>query len=196
MDLRVPLGRYDEVTVAALDVAALIAGVALSAGAPALPPLPAKAKGSGRPELLVPVAGVVLMIAEVMVPSFGALGIGGVVAMVIGSIILIDTDVPGFVVSRPLIGAIAITGSLGLMAIIWFAVRARERPVVSGREQLLGEEGTALESFDARGEVFVHSERWSAESEQPVREGQAVQVIGVKGLKLRIRPLDGPGDDR
>jgi membrane-bound serine protease (ClpP class) len=140
--------------------------------------------------------GVVLMIAEVMVPSFGALGIGGVVAMVIGSIILIDTDVPGFVVSRPLIGAIAITGSLGLMAIIWFAVKARERPVVAGREQLLGEEGTALESFDARGEVFVHSERWSAESEQPVREGQAVQVIGVKGLKLRIRPLDGPGDDR
>jgi membrane-bound serine protease (ClpP class) len=140
--------------------------------------------------------GVVLMIAEVMVPSFGALGIGGIIAMVIGSIILIDTDVPGFVVSRPLIGAIAITGSLGLMAIIWFAVRARERPVVSGREQLLGEEGTALESFEATGEVFVHSERWSAESEQPVREGQAVQVIGVKGLKLKIRPLGGPGDDR
>ena len=138
--------------------------------------------------------GVVLMIAEVMVPSFGVLGIGGIIAMIIGSIILIDTDVPGFVVSRPLIGAIAITASIGLMAIIWFAVRARERPVVSGREQLLGETGTALESFDATGDVFVHSERWTAESEQPVHEGQPVQVVGLKGLHLIVRPLDGPGE--
>ncbi|MEJ2256242.1 MAG: nodulation protein NfeD [Woeseiaceae bacterium] len=140
--------------------------------------------------------GVVLMIAEVMVPSFGALGIGGIIAMVIGSIILIDTDAPGFVVSRPLIGAIAISASLGLMAILWFAVRARERPVVSGREQLLGERGTAMESFPATGEVFVHSERWTAESEQPVREGQSVEVIGLKGLHLLVRPLDDSGEDK
>ena len=115
--------------------------------------------------------------------------------MVIGSIILIDTDVPGFVVSRPLIGAIAIVAALGLMTVIWFAVKARQRPVVSGREQLLGETGTALESFAAQGEVFVHSERWTAESEQPVSAGQAVQVVGLKGLHLKIRPLDGPGED-
>jgi membrane-bound serine protease (ClpP class) len=141
------------------------------------------------------VLGVVLMIAEVMVPSFGALGIGGIIAMVIGSIILIDTDVPGFVVSRPLIGAIAIVAALGLMTVIWFAVKARQRPVVSGREQLLGETGTALESFAAEGEVFVHSERWTAESERPVRAGQTVQVVGLKGLHLKIRPLDDPGED-
>lgn len=140
--------------------------------------------------------GVVLMIAEMMAPSFGALGIGGIIAMVIGSIILIDTDVPGYVVSRPLIGAIAITGSLGLMAIVWFAVRARERPIVSGREQLIGEQGSALESFDATGEVFVHSERWTAKSDQPVRKGQAVQVIGLKGLHLKVKPLDGSGEDK
>ena len=126
--------------------------------------------------------GILLMIAEVMVPSFGVLGIGGIIAMVIGSIILIDTDAPGFAVSRSLIGAVAGVGSLGLMAIIWFAIKARQRPVVSGREQLVGEQGSALESFEGRGEVFVHSERWSAVSDDPVSKGQGVEVTGVDGL--------------
>ena len=134
--------------------------------------------------------GVILMIAEVMMPSFGVLGIGGIIAMVIGSIILIDTDAPGFVVSRSLIGAIATAGSLGLMAIVWIALKARQRPVVSGREQLVGERGSALENFEAEGEVFVHSERWSAVSETPLRRGQAVEVTGIDGLTLKVRPVN------
>jgi membrane-bound serine protease (ClpP class) len=134
------------------------------------------------------VLGIILMIAEVMAPSFGALGIGGIIAMVIGSIILIDTDVPGFEVSRALIGSIAIAGSLGLMTIIWFAVRARQRPVVSGREQLIGANGTALESFEHEGEVFVHSERWSAVSGEPVAKDQDIVVTGIDGLVLTVRP--------
>jgi membrane-bound serine protease (ClpP class) len=134
------------------------------------------------------VLGIILMIAEVLAPSFGALGFGGIIAMVIGSIILIDTDVPGFAVSRSLIGAIATAGALGLMAIIWFAVRARQRPVVAGREQLVGATGTALENFDREGEVFVHSERWSAISEAPVRADQEIVVTGLDGLTLRVRP--------
>ena len=133
--------------------------------------------------------GILLMIAEVMVPSFGVLGIGGIIAMVIGSIILIDTDAPGFTVSRSLIGAVAAAGSLGLMAIIWFAVKARQCPVVSGREQLVGEQGTALEGFEGRGEVFVHSERWSAVSSAPVGKDQKIEVTGVEGLVLQVRPL-------
>ena len=131
--------------------------------------------------------GIILMIAEVMAPSFGALGFGGIIAMVIGSIILIDTDVPGFTVSRALIGAIATTGSIGLMAIIAFAVKARQRPVVSGREQLVGLTGTALESFERKGEVFVHGERWSAISDTPVRKDHAVVVTGIDGLTLSVR---------
>ena len=136
------------------------------------------------------ILGVILIIAEVMIPSFGVLGFGGIIAMVIGSVILIDTDAPGFVVSRSLIGAVAAAGSLGLMAIVWFAVQARQRPVVSGREQLLGELGNALESFEGAGEVFVHGERWSAVCDSPVRDGQAVEVTGVEGLTLMVRPVD------
>ena len=132
--------------------------------------------------------GIILMIAEVMAPSFGALGIGGIIAMVIGSVILIDTDVPGFAVSRALIGSIAVAGSLGLMAIVWFAIRARQRPVVSGREQLIGATGTALEGFDNEGEVFVHSERWHAVAESPLRAEQDIVVTGLDGLTLKVRP--------
>jgi membrane-bound serine protease (ClpP class) len=140
--------------------------------------------------------GIILMIAEVMAPSFGALGFGGIIAMVIGSVILIDTDVPGFAVSRTLIGAIAITGSLGLMAIIAFAVKARQRPIVSGREQLVGAGGTALESFEHKGEVFVHGERWSAISEAPVAKDQAVVVTGIDGLTLRVRRANEDSQER
>jgi len=142
------------------------------------------------------VLGIILMIAEVMSPSFGALGFGGIIAMVVGSIILIDTDVPGFVVSRPLIGSIAVVGSLGLMAIIWIAVRARQRPVVSGREELVGAAGVALENFDHEGHVFVHSERWNAVAEAPVRQDQAVVVTGVDGLILKVSPVIGATEER
>ncbi len=135
------------------------------------------------------VLGVILMIAEVMAPSFGALGFGGIIAIVVGSVILIDTDAPGFAVSRPLIGAIAAVGSLGLMTIIWFAVRARQRPVVAGREQMVGASGYALGSFEVEGEVFVHSERWTAVSDTPVRKDQAIEVTGLDGLILTVRPV-------
>jgi membrane-bound serine protease (ClpP class) len=134
------------------------------------------------------VLGVILIIAEVMAPSFGALGFGGIISIVIGSIILIDTDIPGFGVSRALIGSIAALASLGLLAIIWFAVRARGRPVVSGREELVGASGLALEDFEEEGHVYVHSERWNAIAEAPVRADQGVVVTGVDGLTLRVRP--------
>jgi len=136
------------------------------------------------------ILGIILMIGEAVAPSFGALGIGGVISMVIGSIILIDTDVPGFVVSRPLIGALALVSSLGLMAIIGVAMKARQRPMVAGREELIGAMGTALVDFEEQGNVFVHSERWSAVSSSPLKAGQEIVVTGIDGLILQVRPAD------
>ncbi len=134
--------------------------------------------------------GIILMIGEAVVPSFGVLGIGGIISLVIGSIILIDTDVPGFMVSRPLIGALALVSSLGLMGIVGIALKARLRPVVSGREQLIGASGTALTDVYHEGEVFVHSEHWSAVSDSPLHKGQTVVVTGIDGLTLKVRPID------
>jgi membrane-bound serine protease (ClpP class) len=78
---------------------------------------------------------------------------------------------------------------LGLMAIIAVAVKARGRPVVAGREELVGAMGIALDSFELEGHVFAHSERWNAVSEVPVKKDQAVMITGLEGLTLKVRPI-------
>jgi membrane-bound serine protease (ClpP class) len=140
------------------------------------------------------VLGVILMIAEAIAPSFGVLGFGGIVALVFGSIILIDADVPGMMVSRPLVGAIAAAAGVGLMTIIGFAMKARRRPIVAGREEMIGASGTALTDFDGSGDVWLHGERWSAVSDGPVARDQPVVVTGLDGLVLKVRAADGDRD--
>ena len=134
--------------------------------------------------------GVILMVSEFLVPSFGALGMGGVAAFIFGSVILIDSDIPGFGVSLPLIITIAASGALVLLGIVWFAVRSRDRPVVSGQEEMVGARAEALHDFDTRGQIWVHGERWTARTSTPVTAGQALEVVRVDGLTLRVRPRD------
>ena len=139
--------------------------------------------------------GILLMIAEIFAPSFGALGIGGVAAFVIGSVILIDSDVPGYQVSRTLIGGLATVGAGLLFAIMAVAVKARRAPVVSGREQILGGIALADEDFQREGLVRIHSETWTARSRQPVRDGQRLRVTGIDGLTLLVEP-EGNEEER
>ena len=132
--------------------------------------------------------GVLLIIAETFVPSFGTLGLGGIIAFVMGSIMLLDGDVPGFGIAWQVIGAMGLAGALLLLAIVSFAVKARRRPVVSGAEGLLREHAEAVESFDREGFVRVHGEIWTAVSREPVREGQRLRIRKVDGLKLEVEP--------
>jgi membrane-bound serine protease (ClpP class) len=132
--------------------------------------------------------GVLLIIAESFAPSFGALGLGGIVAFVIGSVMLLDRDVPGFSIAWQLVGVMGLAGSLVLLAIVSFAVRARRRPVVSGSEGLLAERAEAVEAFETRGLVRVHGELWDATSRTPVRAGQRVRILSRDGLTLLVEP--------
>jgi membrane-bound serine protease (ClpP class) len=77
------------------------------------------------------------------------------------------------------------------VAIIGIALKARLRPVVSGREQLIGAIGQALTDFHHEGEVFIHGERWNAVSGSPLRKGQHVLVTGIEGLTLKVQPAEG-----
>ncbi|GAB4303808.1 MAG: nodulation protein NfeD [Thiohalomonadaceae bacterium] len=129
--------------------------------------------------------GVALMVAEAFVPSFGALGLGGVAAFVIGSILLFDSDIPGLAVARPLIGAFALLSAGLFVLVIGMALKARHRPVVSGAEEMLGAVG---EVIDASGRVRVHSELWQAQSDVPLHAGDKVRVTGRDGLTLRVEP--------
>lgn len=140
------------------------------------------------------VLGILLMIGEVFMPSFGALGLGGIVAFVVGSIILMDTDVPGFGIPATLIGSVALLGGSAVMAIIWFAVRARNRPIVSGREDMIGAAAIAIDDFEGSGHVRAHGERWNAESAVPVRRGQPLRVTDMHGLVLEVEPDESKED--
>jgi membrane-bound serine protease (ClpP class) len=131
--------------------------------------------------------GIALMVAEAFVPSFGVLGIGGVVAFVIGSIMLFDREIPGFEIARPLIGAFALLSALFFVIVLAMVLRARKQPVVSGAEELAGAVG---EVFDNNGMVRIHSELWQAISDTPLQRGQKVRVTGRDGLILRVKPAD------
>ncbi len=132
--------------------------------------------------------GVGLMAAEHFVPGFGVPGIGGIVAFVIGSVMLIDTDAPGFRIPWLLIAGTAGASALFLMLVFSLAVRARARPVVSGREQMLGATGEVLENVAGETYARVHGEIWKVRSGIPLERGQAVRVTGIDGLLLTVAP--------
>jgi membrane-bound serine protease (ClpP class) len=140
------------------------------------------------------VLGIALMIAEAFAPSLGVLGIGGVIAFVIGSIILMDTQAPGFQIARPIIGGMALAGALVVLLMVSYFVRARRQPVVTGADQLLSEPATALVAFDRSGPVRIRGEIWNAVSSVPVRNGQRLRVVRVDGLTLQVEPLEAKRD--
>lgn len=132
--------------------------------------------------------GVLFMVGEAFAPSFGVLGIGGVISFVIGSIILIDTDFEGYGVSIPFITTFAVGSALFFATIFTIVLKARKRPVVSGSEQLVGSIGEVLAADGNDGRVRVHSEDWLAKAQQPMAAGQKVRVTGVSGLTLLVEP--------
>ena len=134
------------------------------------------------------VLGIAFMIAEVFVPAYGSLGIGGIIAFVIGSVMMIDTDVPGFALPWPLIAAIAFLSALFIVIVVGMAMRARKRPVVSGSEEMIGAPGEVIEDFSQEGWALIHSENWKVRSPVPLKRGQKVRVTAINGLVLEVAP--------
>lgn len=133
--------------------------------------------------------GIALMLAEAFSPGIGALGLSGIAAFVIGSVILMDSDAPGFGIDAGLIGGFALSSAAILILAVGLLLRARRMPVVSGREEMLGAQGEALEDFSAAGMIRIHSENWQACSSQAVHKGEKVVVNGIEGLTLHVSPL-------
>ncbi|MDH5183878.1 MAG: nodulation protein NfeD [Gammaproteobacteria bacterium] len=136
--------------------------------------------------------GIALMVGEAFEPSFGMLGIGGVIAFVFGSIILMDTEAPGFGIELSVIITFALVSALIFVVVVGMAIKARRRPVVSGMEELLGAEAVVLDGFEQQGRVTLHSESWQAISSTPLHKGQRVRVTGMEGLTLEVTPLSSP----
>jgi len=135
--------------------------------------------------------GLGLLAAEFFVPSFGVLGIGGIAAFIFGGILLFDRDSPGTSASLALVIALAVVSAGFLLLAVSMAVRARRRPIVSGREELIGSDGELLEVDAQEGYAQVHGERWRVTSDVPLALGQRVRVTAVHGLTLHVTPAPG-----
>ena len=136
------------------------------------------------------VLGIGLFIAEHFMPGFGILGMGGLVAFVIGSIMLIDTDVPGYSVPWPMIAGATAASAAFLLLVLGLAMKARTRPVVSGREQLIGATGEVLEADNGVWYARIYGEKWQVRSEAPLMRGLMVRVLGIDGLVLTVEPIE------
>jgi membrane-bound serine protease (ClpP class) len=133
--------------------------------------------------------GIAFMVAEAFLPAFGSLGIGGIVAFVLGSIMLIeDTELPGMEIPYALIAGVTAASAGFLILVLGMLARSRRRAVVSGREEMLGATGEALGDFDAEGWARVHGEQWKVRTSRPVRRGQKLRVTGMQGLVLSVEP--------
>jgi membrane-bound serine protease (ClpP class) len=141
--------------------------------------------------LALMVLGFALIAVELFVPSFGILGIGGVLAVVFGSIILMDTDVPGLAINTGLIAAMGLASALVFFAVIYLAARSHRNPRVSGTEMLIGRTAESIADFaDGHGRVHIEGEDWGARSEQPIERGDPVEVVAVEGLTLKVQPTN------
>ena len=133
--------------------------------------------------------GIGFMVLEAFVPSFGILGIGGVVAFTAGSILLYREDAGQIGVALPVVITFVVLSVALFIGVIGFAVRNRQKPVVSGAEEMIGAYGEALEDFEDSGRILVHSESWVAQTTHPVRKGQRVRVVAMDGLTLTIEEV-------
>lgn len=135
------------------------------------------------------IVGLALIVAEAFVPSFGALGLGGLAAFIFGAIIMFDTGIPGFGISITFVVVFALAVGLSMLFVMSYVIRLHRRGAVSGVGSIVGGTGTAMEDFAGSGRVWLEGEAWAAVSEVPVRKNEEVVVRRLDGLTLHVEPL-------
>ena len=163
-----------------IGLGGVVGGIALILGLFALNLLPVNLAGVALMGL-----GAILLVAEAFIPAFGALGFGGLAALVLGAVIAFDFGAPGFRLSPMLVAVSALLLALLLAATMWSVWRSRRRPVRTGGQGMIGASGTVLAWSGRAGTVLVRGERWAAAGEG-LRPGQAVRVVARRGLRLEV----------
>ncbi|HEX9903323.1 MAG TPA: nodulation protein NfeD [Acidobacteriota bacterium] len=137
--------------------------------------------------LILILLAIVLFILEVKVHSYGMLSVGGILAMIIGSLMLIKAPIPELRPSLRFVIPVALGFALIFVFLVWLVVRSHKARVQTGREGLLGETGLALTDLNLEGKVFVHGEYWKARAEEPIPKGSKVVISGVlDNLTVRV----------
>jgi len=161
----------------------VVGGICLLLGLFALQVMPISYAG-----LALMILGMAMMVAEAFLPSFGALGLGGIIAFIIGSVMLIDTDLPGYGLPWALIVPFAVGSALFSFFVASMALRARRRPVVTGAEELIGARGEILGDMEHEGWARIHNEQWRVRSSVPLKRGSPVRVRARHDLMLDVEP--------
>lgn len=177
------LGLYFELMNPGAILPGVVGAISLILGFFALSVLPVNYAG-----LALLLLALVLFIAEIKVVSHGLLAVGGVVALVLGALMLFKTAEPALRVSLEVIVSLALFSLLLVGFLTFMVYRARQAPVRTGLEGLVHEIGTARSAIAPRGKVFVHGEIWDAVSDEPVAQGEPVEVVAVRNLTLAVRP--------
>ncbi len=175
------VGIYFELSNPGLILPGVVGGISLVLAFYSLQTLPVNYAGL----LLIGLA-VVFFILEFHVVSYGLLTLAGLIALVLGSVMLVDTPYPFMQISIKLIlpVAVAVAAFAGIIARV--AYRSHRSRVTTGAEGLVGETGTAKTDLDPEGEVYVQGAYWGASSDEPVKMGEKVVVVSVEGLRLKV----------
>ena len=164
----------------------VIGGICMLLALYALQVLPVNYAG-----LALMILGVIFMVAELFAPSFGALGIGGIIAFVVGSVILFDTEGSELQVAIPIVVAVSTVTSIFFLIVLRMVFAAHRKPVVSGVDEMLGSIGEVLEDFEKSGRIHIHGETWQVKSKLPLLHGDKVRVTAIDGLILSVEPIKG-----
>lgn len=134
------------------------------------------------------ILGVVFLLLEISVTSYGLLALGGLVAMTLGGLLLIKSDAPFLQVSVSFLlpTVVAIGTLIGIIA--WTAAKSNRRRPVTGVEGMIGSIGIAKTDLNPRGQIMVQGEIWEAVSQAPIRQGEAAEVMSIEGLTVKVAP--------
>jgi len=188
------LGLYVEFTHPGVVFPGIAGGICLVLGLTALQVLPINYSG-----LALVVLGIALLVSELFLPSFGILGVGGIVAFVLGSLLLFDTAESNLTVDANIVYAAAATFGSFTLWVSYLVVRSQRRKPSLGREGLLGEIGEVRQRIDsgaAGGKVFVHGEYWNAVADDPIEVGERAEVLEVDGMRLTVRRVSRADEHR
>ena len=137
--------------------------------------------------LLLILLGIILFVAEIKVPSYGMLTVGGIVAMALGSLMLVKTDIPYMQISYLVIIPSVMATALFFALVVGMAWRAHRHQPMTGMEGLIGLIGVAKTDISPHGQILLQGELWEADSTDRIQAGEDVEVTGIDGLKLHIR---------
>lgn len=185
------VGLYFELSNPGLILPGVVGGISMILALYAMQTLPINYAG-----LLLIMLGMILFIAELNTPTFGLLSAGGTIALLLGSLMLIDSDDPAMQISRsiliPTMG-IAVVITVGSL---YLASKSAMLKVVTGAEGLIGALGIAHSELNPEGTVMVHGEIWNAESDGKIEEGEQVVIEKVEGLKVKVKKSDEPPPEK